>query len=814
MAAKKKRTGSKTARKRAASGKAAKKATPRKKAVGKKKASRKQASRSSAARDVKPIIVYVHGIGDHPPKEEFKRAWDLSLFGRDMGAQTRMAYWADILHDQKKARGKRTRRASAKPAPLEAAALLREANLDPDDERALDLVEALAARLAAPGSPSRARRGIRTKVLPLPGFLRRPIAERLLRWFVKDTAAYFFDDKVRQRIKGRLLAELPGNDAPFILVTHSQGTIVGFEVLSELRGRHEVPLFTTMGSPLGIQEVQDLLEDGGFPLDVPGNVSAWHNFSDRLDPVALDATLGSEFEPRGSVHDHAVVNQRTRELLRFNPHSSVGYLANPTVRSIIHHGFRFDSASRFVVARDVAEGFVAVGERQPVLIEALHPQYWALGENSEELARREKEQAEEHPELRHLSGRIDYLAEAIETELATRARESGVDAKRAVAEAHVQRLRKYVAAHLTPGEITELAHRHKEFNVYAVWRSAEKRKLVNDSIAATKVDAGRVSYAAEGKGITWAVLDTGARWDHPHLEKAIVEVLDCTTDDDVPVKMTNPRKGDRDGHGTHVAGIIAGEYDDGRGTRFRGIAPRTKLIVYKVLDDDGGGEDAWIIKAIDDIYRRNDVGGLEIDGVNLSLGGPFDATVYGCGHSPICGQLRDIWRQGVLVCVAAGNEGRLSVMTGDGEIDLNAQLSIGDPANLEDCIAVGSVSGKNPHTFGTSYFSSRGPTADGRPKPDVVAPGERILSANAHFRTRGRAANRTYEDLYLGESGTSMACPHVSGLLAAFLSVRREFRQHPDEVKRILMDNCNDLGRDRYHQGAGLPNLMKMLLNT
>jgi hypothetical protein len=59
-----------------------------------------------------------------------------------------------------------------------------------------------------------------------------------------------------------------------------------------------------------------------------------------------------------------------------------------------------------------------------------------------------------------------------------------------------------------------------------------------------------------------------------------------------------------------------------------------------------------------------------------------------------------------------------------------------------------------------------------------------------------------------------MACPHVSGILAAFLSVRREFIGRPDEVKEILLKNCNDLGRDRYHQGAGLPNLMKMLLNT
>ena len=59
-----------------------------------------------------------------------------------------------------------------------------------------------------------------------------------------------------------------------------------------------------------------------------------------------------------------------------------------------------------------------------------------------------------------------------------------------------------------------------------------------------------------------------------------------------------------------------------------------------------------------------------------------------------------------------------------------------------------------------------------------------------------------------------MAAPHVSGLLAAFLSVRREFRGRPDEVKEILLRTCTDIRRDRYHQGHGIPNLMRMLLET
>lgn len=144
----------------------------------------------------------------------------------------------------------------------------------------------------------------------------------------------------------------------------------------------------------------------------------------------------------------------------------------------------------------------------------------------------------------------------------------------------------------------------------------------------------------------------------------------------------------------------------------------------------------------------------------------------------------------------------------DSTIEANMPISIGDPANLEEAIAVGSTHRERPHLYGTSFFSSRGPTADGRQKPDLVAPGEKIVSC----RTGGRGGD--IEDLYVAMSGTSMAAPHVSGLLAAFLSARPEFKGYPERVKKILLDNCTDLGRVKEHQGAGLPNLVRMLLNT
>jgi len=369
----------------------------------------------------------------------------------------------------------------------------------------------------------------------------------------------------------------------------------------------------------------------------------------------------------------------------------------------------------------------------------------------------------------------------------------------------IDRLRRYVAARLTATEIERVAAHHKELQIHTVWKNSTKRALLNRSIDTVQATTAHRGYGALGQGIGWAVLDTGIAADHPHFAHSIAKIWDCTK----PGKPVASTKKDKDGHGTHVAGIIAGEGVGPDGQTYSGMAPKAKLHVYQVLDDEGSGEDAWIIKAIDHIVAVNEAApDLVIHGVNLSLGGPFDEAVFACGFSPICRELRRLWRQGVVVCIAAGNEGRLIIDTQDGAQSLNLDLSIGDPANLDEAIAVGSVHRDSPHMYGISYFSSRGPTADGRTKPDMVAPGEKIMSCHAGFQ---KGVLKTY---YIAESGTSMACPHVSGIVAAFLSVRREFIGSPERVKEILMRNCTDLGRDRYHQGAGLPNLTRMLMAT
>ncbi len=778
-------------------------------------APRARSTRSKTA-EAAASLLYVHGIGQHPPNDALKLEWDLALFGRDMGPRSRMVYWADIVHAPQTGRPAAARVSARVAKGVDVDALLRGVSVDPERPGARELAAALLTRagvgVGVAGGEG-ASGGSRKRVLPLPASWRKPLARRFLEALVGDAAAYLFNPAQRARIQQRFAAALDDNTAPVTIVAHSLGSVIAYEGLAALapRSQRAVQLIT-LGSPLGIDEVQDFLVPPG--RKVPATLTQWHNFSDPLDPVALDAGLSGDFVPSGFIRDQRIVNTRSRSLLELDPHSAVGYLAHASVRRVVHDLLRMDPMARFVLARDVAELLGTEPEqRHPVLIEVLEPGYSALDETPERTRQHEHRTATANATLTaaapgkgvpfapaplQLADRVAQVAAQLETLVGDKAA------------ARVDPLQRFVAAHLTAQELRTVAAAHRELRVYAVWRSSRKAKLTSRSLQTLKADAALASFGAAGQGITWAVLDTGVRADHPHFKAAmdgdgslIDAVWDCTRPGK-PVSIANAQ--DPDGHGTHVAGIISGNETAGL---HRGVAPRSKLVVYKVLDDQGEGEDAWIIKALDHIAQRNANSGatVQVHGVNLSLGGPFDATVYGCGFSPVCAELRRQWRDGVLVVVACGNEGQLQVQTAGGEVDLNTAMSIGDPANLEDCIAVGSVHADKPHLYGVSSFSSRGPTADGRPKPDVVAPGERISSCNASFRA-GKG------DLYRVESGTSMAAPHVSGLLAAFLSVRREFIGRPDEVKRILLDACNDLGRDRYHQGRGLPNLMQMRLSV
>jgi subtilisin family serine protease len=202
--------------------------------------------------------------------------------------------------------------------------------------------------------------------------------------------------------------------------------------------------------------------------------------------------------------------------------------------------------------------------------------------------------------------------------------------------AAVEPLKRYVAAHLTAAEIMQLRGKYKNLAIRRMWRDSLKRAVLDKSTSVVHSQAAHESYAAYGEDINWAILDTGIRADHPHFKEHtnVKAQWDCT-------KSGAPKAGgkDGDGHGTHVAGIIAGTGTEGKVT-YRGNAPKAGLHIYKVLTDDGSGQDSWIIKALDHIADQNENSpDLVIHGINLSLGGPFDPEVYGCGFSPLCNEL-------------------------------------------------------------------------------------------------------------------------------------------------------------------------------
>jgi serine protease AprX len=398
----------------------------------------------------------------------------------------------------------------------------------------------------------------------------------------------------------------------------------------------------------------------------------------------------------------------------------------------------------------------------------------------------------------------------------------------------------YLAASLQPGVIRDLVARDRGIgSIFHVWPDFKARALLDKSLATVKADAAQASFSASGREIVWAVLDTGVNVSHPHFRKfrnTDVQRLEHRDFTGTAGEATDPN-----GHGTHVAGVIAGyqraksrshlgavryERDETGDVSLRpesmlreisGIAPECHILSYKVLDDNGVGRTSDIMAALHAIQEVNDTGRImKIHGVNLSLGYDFDPEWFACGQSPLCVEVDRLVRSGVVVVVAAGNTGYAHATDALRKTSVAAgrALTINDPGNAELAITVGSTHREMPHVYGVSYFSSKGPTGDGRAKPDLLAPGERILSATSgRMRADAEAAqNGEAQPVFYAESsGTSMAAPHVSGVIAAFLSIRREFIGRPERIKKIFIDTATDLGRVRDFQGHGLVDLMRAI---
>jgi hypothetical protein len=309
-----------------------------------------------------PPLVWVHGAGPQAPPPALKHQADTIVFGRDM-ASTRLAYYADVRWPPlagggpaaAAARTNRTRRVRAirstmDPAqtPEDAAAAIVGATLTPPPRRG-----AAAASVAEERAPSRADLRQATRLVEQlyreadrvaarsPSVTPRtaafgisfpdPIFRFVVGRFASDAVDYLYGpytEAMRAPVRAAFL-ELP---TPRVIVAHSLGSVITYDVLSEpaLAGL-QVDLFVTLGSPLGIGNIQSRLRDGaGRPNPVPTQLSAWDNFADRFDPVALDATLRDEFRPpKDFAHDEAVDNQAR------NNHDMPGYLSIGVVRDAI-----------------------------------------------------------------------------------------------------------------------------------------------------------------------------------------------------------------------------------------------------------------------------------------------------------------------------------------------------------------------------------------------------------------------------------------------------------------------------------------------
>jgi len=226
------------------------------------------------------------------------------------------------------------------------------------------------------------------------------------------------------------------------------------------------------------------------------------------------------------------------------------------------------------------------------------------------------------------------------------------------------------------------------------------------------------------------------------------------------------------------------EHKDGA---ISGLAPLSKLVSLKVMRAGDRGQVSYLLAAIGYLQTLNAFGrNLQVHGLNLSLGYPFRPEWFAAGQSPLCVEV-DRLVKSVVVVVAASNGG----YSNRGNQATGQALTIDDPGNADLAITVGSTHRNKPHTFGVSFFSGKGPTADGRMKPDLVAPGERVVSC-ALMTGEASAAGAAP---FVEKSGTSMAAPHISGVAAAFLSVRREFIGTPQRVKEILQLGATDLKR-------------------
>lgn len=272
-----------------------------------------------------------------------------------------------------------------------------------------------------------------------------------------------------------------------------------------------------------------------------------------------------------------------------------------------------------------------------------------------------------------------------------------------------------------------------------------------NSITPSQIVAG--TTAASGKGVRVGIIDTGIDYMHEALGNGyglghtVSGGYDFVNNDDDPM--------DDNGHGTHVAGIIAG-----RSATMHSLAPNSLLFAYKALDAGGNGIASNVIAAIERAIADS------VSIINISLG-----SNTGNPNDVLCEAVNRAVDAGIVVVVAAGNAGEFE--------------SVNSPGIARNALTVGASDGKM-----IAPFSSKGPVSVSYDiKPDVVAPGVGIVSAKLGGG-------------YVTMSGTSMATPYVTSVAAAIKEVHPDWS--PELIKNAIVTHSVDLGTSLFAQGNGM----------
>jgi serine protease AprX len=299
-----------------------------------------------------------------------------------------------------------------------------------------------------------------------------------------------------------------------------------------------------------------------------------------------------------------------------------------------------------------------------------------------------------------------------------------------------------------------------------------------------------------GTGVSVALIDSGVN-SHPDFNV----VTGRTTSSRIAFAqsfLSTSATADQYGHGTHIAGLIAGDGASSTGNQYsrtiEGIAPGAKIVNLRVLDANGAGTDSSVINAIAEAIALKSKYNIRV--INLSLGrGIYESYKF----DPLCRAVEAAWKAGIVVVVAAGNDGRYQATDGYGTIT--------SPGNDPYVITVGAMKTMDTPSRSDDQiasYSSKGPTfIDRIVKPDVVAPGNLLVSTDTpgvtlestesnnlvpyNFYVYGGSSAPSPQ--YFTLSGTSMATGVVSGMVADMLQANSSLT--PDQVKARLMKSAS-----------------------